>query len=165
MMSIWGSEVRDINLRLHNITSKAPLCNGSEIWTKNETDALNWKRHKWDALRPLFHPTVDCNRNVNICSALKVKSTSKDIKNHKDRLLEMNIQKSSSKANHVEVWYRMTQRWKDQEHLNLYRNRFHGLLCLYVFVVVVVVTTMMLKTICTLYKIHQKWLKIQKPIK
>jgi len=108
-MSFWGSKVRDIKLRLHNITSKAPLCNGSRIWTKNETDALNWKRHKWDTLRPLFYPTVDCNRNVNICSTLKVDSTSKDMKNHKDRLLETNIQKSSSKANHVEAGYRMKQ--------------------------------------------------------
>lgn len=108
-MSFWGSKVRDIKLRFHNITSKAPLCNGSQIWTKNETDALNWKRHKWDTLRPLFYPTVDCNRNVNICSTLKVDSTSKYMKNHKDRLLEMNIQKSSSKANHVEAGYRMKQ--------------------------------------------------------
>ena len=84
-MSFWGSEVRDTKLRLHNITSKAPLCTGSEIWTKNKTDALNWKRHKWDALRPLFHLTVDCHRNVSICSALKVDSTSKDMKNHKNR--------------------------------------------------------------------------------
>jgi hypothetical protein len=45
-------------------------------------------------------------------------------------LPETNTQKSCSKSNHGEVGYRMAK-CKDHEHLDLYRNRFQGLLCLH----------------------------------
>jgi hypothetical protein len=43
----------DTTLRLHNITSKASLCYGSENWTINNRDAQNLEAAQMRLLRPL----------------------------------------------------------------------------------------------------------------
>jgi hypothetical protein len=60
---------------------------------------------------------VDCHKNVNICSTLNVDSTSKDMKNHKNRQVTGNehTQKSSSKANHVAAGYTCRMTWTKME--------------------------------------------------
>jgi hypothetical protein len=70
-------------LRLHNITSKASLCYGSETCTINKRDA------QMRFLRPLLGLTrLDHQRNLEIRNNLKVDNIVEDIKQYQRRLVD-----------------------------------------------------------------------------
>jgi hypothetical protein len=73
----------DTKLRLHNITSKASLCYGSETWTINNRDAQKLEAAQMRFLRPLLGLTrLDRQRNPEIRNNLKVDNIVEDIKQY-----------------------------------------------------------------------------------
>jgi hypothetical protein len=96
----------DTKLPLHNITSKASLCYGSENWIINKRDAQKPEAAQVTFLRPLLGLTrVDRQRNPDIRNSLKVDNIVEDIRQYQRRPR------------------RPRARRKDQEHLELQRNR------------------------------------------
>jgi hypothetical protein len=70
----------DTKLQIHNITSKAALCYGSEVWIINKRDAQKLQVAQMRFLRPLIGLTrFDCQRNCDICNRLKVDNILQDI--------------------------------------------------------------------------------------
>jgi hypothetical protein len=71
----------DTKLRLHNITSKASLCYGSENWIINKRDAQKLEAAQIRFLRQLLGLTrLDDQRNPEICNGLKMDKIVEDIK-------------------------------------------------------------------------------------
>jgi hypothetical protein len=63
----------DTKLRIHNITSKAALCYGSEAWIINKRDAQKLEVAQLRFLRPLLGLTrLDRQRISDIRNRLKV---------------------------------------------------------------------------------------------
>jgi hypothetical protein len=75
----------DTKLRLHNITSKASLCHGSENWTINKRDAQKLEAAQMRFLR-LKRP--DRQRNPDIRNRLKVNNIAEDIILHQNKWLD-----------------------------------------------------------------------------
>jgi hypothetical protein len=69
----------DTKLRLHNITSKASLCYGSEKWTIQKRDAQNLEAAQMRFLRPLLGLTrLGRQRNPDISNRLNVDNIEQD---------------------------------------------------------------------------------------
>jgi hypothetical protein len=69
----------DTKLRIHNITSKAALCYGSEAWIINKRDAQKLEAAQM-RLRPLLDLTrLGRQRNSDIGNRLKVDNILEDI--------------------------------------------------------------------------------------
>jgi hypothetical protein len=68
-----GNMVTETQLRIHDITSKAALCYGSENWNINKRDAQKLEAAQMRFLRPLLGLTrQDRQRNPDIRNRLKV---------------------------------------------------------------------------------------------
>jgi hypothetical protein len=78
-----------IKLRLHNITSKASLCYGSEDWILYKRDAQKLEAAQMRFLRPLLGLTIlDRQRNPDIRNRLKVNNIVEDIKLYQKKWLD-----------------------------------------------------------------------------
>jgi hypothetical protein len=123
----------DTKLRLHNITSKTSLCYGSETWTINKRDAQKLEAAQMRFLRPLLGLTrLDSQRNLEIRNSLKVDNIVEDIKQYQRRWVDHLERMDRSRLPRLAFQYqprgwrergRPRARWKDQEHLELQRNR------------------------------------------
>jgi hypothetical protein len=123
----------DIKLRLYNITSKASLCYGSENWIINKRDTQKLEAAQMRFLRPLLGLTrLDCQRNPEIHNSLKVDNIVEDIKQYQRRWVDHLERMDRSRLPRLAFQYqprgwrdrgRPRARWKDQEHLELQRNR------------------------------------------
>jgi hypothetical protein len=123
----------DTKLWLHNITSKASLCYGSENWIINKRDAQKLEAAQMRFLRPLFGLTrLDHQRNPEIRNSLKVDNIVEDIKQYQRRWVDHLERMDRSRLPRLAFQYqprgcrdrgRPRARWKDQEHLELQRNR------------------------------------------
>jgi hypothetical protein len=79
MLRDFGSY--EIELRLHNITSKASLYYDSENWIINKGHAQKLQAAQIRFLRPLLGLTrLDCHRNPDIRNRLKVDNIVEDKK-------------------------------------------------------------------------------------
>jgi hypothetical protein len=117
----------DTKLRIHNITSKAVLYYGSEVWTINKRDAQNLEAAQMRFLRPLLGLTrLDRRRNSDIHNRLKVDNILEDIisyqKNWIDHLKQMDRNRIPKLASQYQPRGRRDigrprRRWRDQEHL------------------------------------------------
>jgi hypothetical protein len=114
-------------IRVHNITSKAALCCGSEAWFINKRDAQKPEAAQVRFLRPLLDLTrLDRQRNSDILNRLKVDNILEDIisyqKNWIDHLKRMDrshipklaFQYQPRGRRDIE---RPRRRWRDQEQL------------------------------------------------
>jgi hypothetical protein len=130
----FGKQITtDTKLRLHNITSKASLCYGSENWTINKRDAQKLEAAQMRFLRPLLGLTrLDRQRNPEIRNSLKVDNIVEDIKQYQRRWVDHLERMDRSRLPRLAFQYqprgwrdrgRPRTRWKDQEHLELQRNR------------------------------------------
>jgi hypothetical protein len=84
----------DTKLWIHNITSKAALCHGSEVWIINKRNAQKLEVVQMRFLRPLLGLTrLDRQRNFDIRNRLKADNILEDIisyqKNWIDHLKRM----------------------------------------------------------------------------
>jgi hypothetical protein len=123
----------DTKLRLHNVTSKASLCYGSENWIINKRDAQKLEVAQMRFLRPLLGLTrLDRQRNPEIRNILKVDNIVEDIKQYQRRWVDHLERMDRSRLPKLAFQYqprgwrdrgRPRARWKDQEHLELQRNR------------------------------------------
>jgi hypothetical protein len=69
----------DTKLRIHNITSKAALCYGSEVWIINQRDAQKLEAAQMRFLRPLLGlKRLDRQRNTDVRNRLKVDNILED---------------------------------------------------------------------------------------
>jgi hypothetical protein len=123
----------DTKLRLHNITSKASFCYGSKNWIINKRDAQKLEAAQMRFLRPLLGLTrLDHQRNPEICNSLKVDNIVEDIKQYQRRWVDHLERMDRSRLPRLAFQYqsrgwrdrgRPRARWKDQEHLELQKNR------------------------------------------
>jgi hypothetical protein len=79
----------DTKLQIHNVTSKAALCYGSENWIINKRDAQKLEAAKMRFLRPLLRPyKIRPPENPDIRNRLKVNSLIEDIKLYQKNWLD-----------------------------------------------------------------------------
>jgi hypothetical protein len=132
-MNFGKQMTTNTKLRLHNITSKASLCYGSENWIINKRDARKLEAAQMRFLRPLLELTrLDRQRNPEIRNSLKVDNIVDDIKQYQrrwvDHLERMDRSRLPRLAFQYQPWGwryrgRPRARWKHQGHLELQRNR------------------------------------------
>jgi hypothetical protein len=119
---------------LQNITSKASLCYGSENWIINKWDAQKLGAAQMRFLRPLLGLTrLDRQRIPDIRNSLNVDNIVEDSKQYQrgwvDHLERMDRSRLPRLAFQFQPrgWWergRPRARCKDQDHLELQRNRF-----------------------------------------
>jgi hypothetical protein len=117
----------DTKLRIHNITSKAALCYGSEVWIINKIDTQKLEAVQMRFLRPLLGLTrLDRQRNSDIRNRLKVDNILDDVisyqKNWIDHLKRMDRNRIPKLAFQYQPRGqrdigRPRRRWRNQEHL------------------------------------------------
>jgi hypothetical protein len=116
----------DTKFRIHNITSKAALCYGSEIWTVNKRDAQKLEAAQTTFLRPLLGLTrLDRQRNSDIRNRLKVDNILEDIISHQKNWIYHLKRMDRNRIPKLASQYqprgrrdigRPRRRWRDQEH-------------------------------------------------
>jgi hypothetical protein len=114
----------DTKLLIHNITSKAALCYGSEVWTFNKRDVQKLEAGQ---MKPLLGLTRrDRQRNFDIRNRLKADNILEDIisyqKNWIDHLKRMDRNRIPKLASQYQPRGRRDigrprRRRRDQEHL------------------------------------------------
>jgi hypothetical protein len=116
----------DTKLRIHNITFKAALCYGGEVWIINKRDAQKLEAAEMRFLRPLLgHTRLDRQGNTDIRNRLKADNTEDIIsyqKNWIDYLKRMDRNcipelASQYKPRGRRDIGRPRRRWREQEHL------------------------------------------------
>jgi hypothetical protein len=76
----WHHSQDPRDMQAHNITSKAALCYGSEVWIVNKRDSQKLEAAQMRFLRPLLGLTrLDRQRNTDIHNRLKVDNMLKNI--------------------------------------------------------------------------------------
>jgi hypothetical protein len=123
----------DTKLQLHNITSEAGLCYGSEKWIINKRDAQKLEAAQMSFLRPSLGLTrLHLQRNPVIRNRLKVDNLVEDVKSYQrnwlDHLKRMGTSSLPKLTFQYQPWGgrdigRPRRRWRDQEHHEVQRNR------------------------------------------